>query len=161
MKVFKYVFLLLTVFLMTSSSCMMEDTDKVKTEFEEAYGNYETEVYVPWQHSGVGYWVQYQTYYTYNDFSYMVSRSKETFGGYYYYDVWFYSNSYYWDGNNATYTSTNIKYVYVYVDGKLTSKNENSIGITFYNETAPTSLRFMSTSKYPKVWIKWNQMKAI
>jgi hypothetical protein len=167
MRVLKNILLVLTLCLFTSSvgPGLIEkesvNTDVVEYSETTTYGGYETEVYIPWKKSGSGYWLQYSGYYVYNDFSFMISRSKEKIGGYYYYDIWFYSESYYWDGKNAEYTSTNIKNVYVYVDGKLTTYNESSIGITFFNETTPHSLRFVTTSKYPKVWVQWKQMKAI
>lgn len=139
----------------------MGSTDELTSTEAMAYGGYETQVYVPWKKSGSGYWLDHGTYYTYNDFSFMVSRSKYKIGGYYYYDIWFYSESYYWDGQNADYTSTNIKNVYVYVNGNLVTYNENSLGITFFDETAPHSLRFTTTSTSPKVWVTWKEMKAI
>jgi hypothetical protein len=121
---------------------------------------YDTQPYITWRRSGSGYWTQYTNYYVYNDFDWMVSRSVGTINGYYYYDFWFYSQSYYWDGYSASYTSTNLRNVNVYVDGKHYSSDYSSLGITFNQTYNAIGLRIMSKNPRPSISITWGQMKA-
>ena len=78
---------------------------------------YDVQVYKSWTPSGVGYWTQGRYYHVYNDFDWMITRSVMSFNGYYYFDFWFFSQSYYWDGYKADYAATNIRNIKVYVDG--------------------------------------------
>lgn len=126
----------------------------------------ETETYVDWQHSNSGYWMYRNGYNVYNDFDYMVSRSiyPDKYGYYSFY-FWFYSQSYYWDGYRASYTSTNIRNVIVYINegygDKVISYDYTPIGITFFGQYCPFSLIFKSKSRTPMVVIRWNFMSAV
>lgn len=144
---------------MVSSSYMVNDVPKLCVE--NKYQKYHTVVYIDWSLSGSGYWIKHPRYHIYNDFKMMISRSTTTIGGYYHYDLWFYSESYYWDGRKATYTSTNVKNINVYVDGVLKKQNNSAIGITFFDEMSPHSLRVVSKSKNPLIYVTWGQIKAI
>ena len=55
-------------------------------------------------------------YNVYSNFDYMISRSvyPDSYGYYNFY-FWFYSQSYYWDGRNPIYTSTNVRNITVHV----------------------------------------------
>lgn len=135
----------------------------ITTSFGEKYG---TEIYIPWKVSGSGYWTNLNGYAVYNDFEYMVSRSTSVDQyGYYYYDFWFYSQSYYWDGYNATYTSTNIRNVIVQVNEgygyRTISYDYTPLGISFFSQYSPLSLRIKSKSYNPLIIMRWNNMSAI
>ena len=149
MKVFKII--LLTLLLSTSFIYSQKTNETNK---------YETIVYSDWQNSGSGYWSTNDKYYTYNDFDFLISRSKETFGGYYYYDFWLFSQSYYWDGNEATYTSTNIKDITVIVDGNVVKQEFSDIGITFNKMYNAITLRVKSSKVKPNIIITWKSMSA-
>jgi hypothetical protein len=155
MRVLKYI-LVLMICLMTTS--FMPKTEAVTSiyKFQQDKG----QIYLNWQPSGSGYWTKHTNYHVYNDFSFMVARSTYTYDGYYYFSVWLYSQSYYWDGYNANYTSTNIRYVNIYSDGYLVTQDNTTIGITFYDKLSPRELRFKSKNKFPKFYITWKQMSA-
>ena len=155
MKCFKIILILL-IFLLGSSFTQQIGGDGEK---------YPTETYMGWKPSGSGYWLLYSGYGVYNDFDFMVTKSIDADeNGYYSYDFWFFSQSYYWDGRNAVYTATNIRYITVSVDVGIGSQvilmNSSDIGITFNKVTSIPSLRFKSTNKSPKIWITWKNMSA-
>lgn len=160
MRVLNFILPILFLLLPSPTSSLGE-VPSIRLEYNTPSYTYNTVIYLDWRLSGSAYWVDNGTYYTYNDFSYMVTRSTQPMGGYYYYDFWLFSQSYYWDGINANYTSTNIKNVYVYVNGVLVTYDKSPLGITFFDEVAPTVLRVMSTSKTPKIIISWEKMSAI
>ena len=127
---------------------------------------YDSQIYVPWKVSGSGYWTNAKGYSVYNDFDYMVSKSTYPDQyGYYSYDFWFYSQSYYWDGYKANYASTNVRDISIYLnDGyglKLMSYDNSMIGITFFDNYSPTKLRVKAKSYNPIILIKWNFMSAM
>lgn len=121
--------------------------------------------YLGWRKSGSGYWTYSVGYNTYNDFDYAITRNVYDKSGYYYYDFWFYSQSYYWDGYRATYTSTNIRNITVFInegDGlKLVNYDYTPLGITFFNQFSPINLRVKSRLYNPLIIIKWNNMSAL
>lgn len=126
----------------------------------------ETEVYVNWQPSKSGYWNYGVGFNVYNDFDYMVSRTTYPDNyGYYTYYFWFYSQSYYWDGNNATYTSTNVRNITIFINegygNKLICYDNTPLGVTFFGQYSPINLRFKSKSRNPYIIMKWNNMTAI
>lgn len=155
MRVLKYILVLLICLTTTSFIPKNEVTTPNYTRLVDS-----GEIYLNWQLSGSGYWTTHTNYHVYNDFSFMVARSTKSYNGYYYFTIWLYSQSYYWDGYNANYTSTNIRNVKVYSDGYLATQNISAIGITFYDKTAPKLLRFKSTNRHPKIYISWKQMSA-
>ena len=122
---------------------------------------YQTSSYIPWSRSNSGYWYTYSTYSVYSDFDWMVTRSnKPDYYGYYYYHTWFYSQSFYWDGYNKKYTSTNIRNIKIYVNGSLTIYDTSDLGITFMNEYNATGLTFKSKIPNVKINIIWSSMTA-
>jgi hypothetical protein len=126
----------------------------------------ETEVYIYWQQSNSGYWTYGRGFNVYSDFDYMVSRTTYTDSyGFYTYYFWFYSQSYYWDGYRATYTSTNVRNITVHINEgyglKLTCYDYTPLGVTFFGQYSPTNLRFKSKSRNPYIIMKWNNMSAI
>lgn len=124
--------------------------------------DYDVVTYIGWTQSNSGYWTKYTGYWVYNDFDWAVSRSVETFSGYYIYDIWFYSQSYVYNADASTESlSTNVRDVKVYANGYLVSRCVNSVGVTFFNSTAPVTLRFKSKSKYPTIIIRWGSMRGL
>jgi hypothetical protein len=126
----------------------------------------ETEVYVNWQPSKSGYWTYGVGFNVYNDFDYMISRSTYPNNyGYYTFYFWFYSQSYYWNGYNATYTSTNVRNITVFINegygNKLICYDYTPLGVTFFGQYSPVNLRFKSKLTNPLVIIRWNNMSAI
>jgi len=122
---------------------------------------YEDVTYISWSKSNSGYWTNYTNYSVYNDFDWMVSRSNQPdYYGYYYYHIWFYSQSFYWNGYNKKFTSTNIKDIKLYVNNYLTVIHSNGLGITFMNEYKATSLTFKSKLPNAKINIVWGKMSA-
>lgn len=115
-----------------------------------------------WKNSGSGYWNQNNGIWIYNDFDFKIMRSSTTdVNGYYTYYMYFLSQSYYWDGSNASYTSTNIKYIDLYVDGNWILRNYNDLGITFYDSYSPNSLTFKSKKSNVYIYFTWKNMKGI
>lgn len=124
--------------------------------------DYEVVTYINWTQSNSGYWTKYSGYWVYNDFDWAVSRSVETHGGFYIYDIWLYSQSYVYNADGSTEPlSTNVRDIRVYADSFLRSRCVNSIGVTFFNSTAPVTLRFKSKSKYPTIIIRWGSMRGL
>ena len=89
---------------------------------------------------------------------YCVSRSKYPNSyGYYWYDVWFTSNSYTYD-----YYSGQAVWRYVQMDGckvyfnGIASNNGNPISFSFINNYTPNALRYKSKEIYPTFKIYWN-----
>jgi hypothetical protein len=113
MKFLKIVLLSLVVLFTTSFT--NEHNIDTPTPIEYSKG-YEFIPVIDWTASGAGYWTKGYGYNLYSDFDWMVTRSTNKIGGYYYYDFWFYSQSYYWDGVNSKYTYTNIREVTISVD---------------------------------------------
>jgi hypothetical protein len=161
MKVLKLILLSMVVLISTSfipSSHVIDDIVTNKTTLQQSY---DVQTYIPWKVSGSGYWSKSTNYQIYNDFDFMVTRSiYPNNGGYYYYDFWFFSQSYYWDGYSQSYTSTNLKNVNIYVNNQLVVSDYSSVGITFNKTFNATSLRIMSKSTQPQIYIKWGSMKA-
>ena len=156
MKVLKNIVLILAILLSTSFIHKGEISHKIVKP--QAYG---TQVYTPWKTSGSGYWTTNANYHIYNDFDFMITRSTyPNSGGYYFYDFWFFSQSYYWNGYGASYTSTNITGVSVYVGDYLVVSDYSNIGITFNKTFNATSIRIMSKSTKPNIHLKWGDMKA-
>lgn len=121
---------------------------------------YEVITYKTWAPSGVGYWTRGYYYNIYNDFDWMLTRSTETINGYYYFDFWFFSQSYYWDGYTPEYASTNIRNIDVYVDGRYYKSDYSTIGITFLKTYNAQSLRIITKNPRPTIYFKWGNMKA-
>ncbi|NIP31193.1 MAG: hypothetical protein GTN59_11745 [Candidatus Dadabacteria bacterium] len=162
MKVLNIIILLFFSAMLSSSFTPVEPTRyPIGERHSVNQKQYNSSIYVDWKVSGSGYWSNNDYYYIYNDFMYMISRSDFKINNYYYFDIWLFSESYYWDGSQATYTSTNIKYVTVYVNGYVSAKNTNSLGVTFFDEAAPKSLRVKSQSKNPRITFSWKEMKAM
>jgi hypothetical protein len=160
MKFLKLVLIFLFVFLNTSF-ITISDVNENTIIYDEGYSqSYDVEPYIQWSPSGVGYWTQNTNYYIYNDFDWMISRSVNTFNGYYYFDFWFFSQSYYWDGYNASYTSTNLRNVNVYVDGDHYTSDYSTLGITFNQTYNATSLRIITKNPQPSIYFKWDSMNA-
>jgi len=146
---FKKLFLILTFLMLVS--------------FTQKNGS---EVYVNWQPSKSGYWTYGVGFNVYNDFDYMISRSTYPDNyGYYTFYFWFYSQSYYWDGYNATYTSTNVRNISIFINeaygNKLICYDNTPLGVTFFGQYSPLNLRFKSKLTNPLVIIRWNNMSAI
>ena len=130
------------------------------THYVESQG-YDVQSYINWTPSGAGYWTQSTSYSIYNDFDYKITRSVyPNRNGYYYYDFWLFSQSYYWDGYTSSYTSTNLKNVNVYVNGTHVTSDYSTVGISFNKTYNAISLRFISKSTNPKIYFKWGSMKA-
>lgn len=124
-------------------------------------GGYEVEVFLPWTRSGSGYWTQYKGYSVYNDFDYMITKSKYPINGGYYYDFWFYSQSYYWDGYTAQYTSTNVRnFILSDYNGNIITQDKSNLGITFKDAFNAVTLRYTSTSPSLGVKFTWSSMSA-
>ena len=128
--------------------------------------NYEVINIINWTQSDLGYWIVGYGYNLYSDFDWMVTRSvySDTYG-YYYYDLWFFSQSYYWDGVNVKYCHTNIREITVSIDVGKGKKDVvmdmTPMGITFDESTNAPTLRFKSTFTNPYIWIKWGKMVGI
>jgi hypothetical protein len=90
----------------------------------------------------------------------MITRSKYPINGYYYYDFWFYSQSYYWDGYSASYAYTNLRNVNVYLDGKHYGSDYSTLGISFFETHNATSLRVITKNPKASIWFKWDYMNA-
>lgn len=149
------------VMLVTTSFIFKGDTtETLPTSTLVVTDVYDVEPYLPWQSSGSGYWTESTNYYIYNDFDFMVSRSVKPIGGYYYYDFWFFSQSYYWDGRESSYTSTNLRNINIYVNKVNITSDYSSVGVTFNQTFNATSLRFRSKAYQPNIYIKWDYMKA-
>lgn len=146
--------LLIVVFLVftTSFTPTSKKVDKKQT--------YDIVTYIKWTPSYSGYWTYSKGYSIYNDFDWMVSRSTYSYNGYYYFDFWFFSQSYYWDGYQAQYTTTNIKKVDVYFDGSWVLSDKTPLGITFDKTYNAVTLRVMSKNPQPKIYFKWGSMNA-
>lgn len=115
--------------------------------------------YMSWTQSGAGYWTQSQYYNIYNDFDWAVTRTRYADSyGYYTFKVWFFSQSYYWDGYSAAYTSTNIRSINIYLDGTHWVSDYSKIGITFSNEYV--GFKFKSKKSNPRIVITWGTMSA-
>jgi hypothetical protein len=156
MKFLKIVLILMMSFVTTSFTPI----DYISPKYRLVQ-TYQTQPYKGWTQSGSGYWIQGTTYNTYNDFDYMITRSVNKINGYYYYDFWFYSQSYYWDGYNAQYTSTNIKNFVIYnMNNSIVTSDMSSIGITFKDTYNAKTLTFISTSPDIGVRFKWGGMRA-
>jgi len=143
-------FLLILVFLITTS-------------FGQGY---ETETYVNWKHSNSGYWISNNGFNVYSDFDFMITRTVYPDNyGYYTFYFWLYSQSYYWDGYRASYTSTNIRNVTVHISEggglKLVAYDYSPLGITFYSQYCPSNLVFKSKIKSPLYYIRWGSMSAL
>lgn len=123
------------------------------------------DVYINWQPSNSGYWTYGMGYNVYNDFDYCVTRNVYDKSGYYYYDFWFYSQSYYWDGANAKYTSTNVRNISIFINEgyglKLINYDYTPLGITFFGQFCAKNLTIKSRSFNPMLVIKWNNMSAL
>jgi hypothetical protein len=159
MKVLKLILLTLVVFVTTSFIPSVKIEDGIVTN--RVVKSYDVQTYIPWKVSGSGYWSNSHNYQIYNDFDFKVTRSiYPNRNGYYYYDFWFFSQSYYWDGYKQSYTSTNIKNVNIYVGNQLVVSDYNSMGITFNQTFNAMSLRFITKSTNPQIYIKWGSMKA-
>lgn len=135
----------------------------ITTSFGQGY---ETDTYVSWKQSNSGYWQSNYGFNVYNDFDFMITRTVNPDNyGYYTFYFWFYSQSYYWDGYKATYTSTNIRNVTVHMnDGnglKLVAYDYSPLGITFYGQYCPSNLIFKSKTRTPVYFIRWSNMSAI
>ena len=156
MKFLKIILLLLVI--TTNTSFINPPTP---TNIEVINKSYPTVVYIPWRKSGSGYWTQSKGYNRYNDFDFMVSRSTQKINGYYYFDIWLYSQSYYWVNSNPEYVSTNISNVRVLVNNHIIINYTNPIGITFKNEYSPIHLRFKTINPRPSVWLKWGNMRGM
>jgi hypothetical protein len=156
MKFLKIILLLLIVVTNTS---FINSPNPTNTEVIRE--PYTTVVYIPWKKSGSGYWTQTRGYNRYNDFDMMISRSTTQINGYYYFDVWLYSQSYYWVNNSPNYVSTNITNVSVIVNNQTIIYYTNPIGITFKGEYSPKHLRFKTISPTPSVWLKWGNMRGM
>jgi hypothetical protein len=88
MKFLKIVLILTLIIL--STSFVSDEVKKVDNiSHSKNYDGYETEVYLTWTQSGAGYWTKSSGYSIYNDFDYMLTRSKYPINGYYYFDFWF------------------------------------------------------------------------
>lgn len=152
---------MLVVLVVTSFTPLTVKDDAIPTTYYEESQSYDVQSYISWRPSGYGYWTQGSTYSIYNDFDWMVTRSiYPNKNGYYYYDFWFFSQSYYWDGYSASYTSTNLRDVNVYVNGTHITSDYSTVGITFNQTYNAMSLRFISRSTNPKIYFKWGSMKA-
>lgn len=152
----KYIKLfILSIFLLTTSFTPSNDKNYSVSQ------TYNTLTYVDWHKSGSGYWIESDGYNIYNDFDWMITRSiyPDNYG-YYYYDIWFYSQSYYWDGQNAAYTATNIKYITVFVNNIIILVDNSNLGVTFNDTYNAKTLRFKSLSKTPTIYFKWKSMCA-
>ena len=124
------------------------------------------EIYVNWQPSNSGYWSYYNTFNIYSDFDYMISKSAYPDKyGYYTFYFCFYSQSHYWDGRNATYTSTNIRNITVHLNegngNKLICYDYTPLGISFFGQYCPPNLIFKSRYSRPMIIIRWGSMSAI
>lgn len=123
------------------------------------------DIFVNWQPSNSGYWTYSNGYNIYNDFDYCVTRNSYDKSGYYYYDFWFFSQSYYWDGRNATYTSTNVRNISIFINEgyglKLVGYDFSPLGITFFGQFCPKQLTIRSRQYNPTIFIKWNNMSAL
>jgi len=152
----KLILSLILIFTLWISPTFKHDT---VTPVVAASSN--TVSYIEWTPSNSGYWTQYTSYSVYNDFEWSVVRSKypDDYGQYYYY-VWFYSQSYFWDGYNAKYTSTNIKNIKIYANDVLTTWNTTDLGCTFNGEYNAANLNFKIASANPKFEITWGHMSA-
>jgi len=133
----------------------------VLSTFSYSQSKYETIKYIDWGKSNSGYWTEHNSYAVYNDFDWCVTRSKYKIGGYYYFDFWFYSQSYYWDGQSPSYTSTNIRDVSVYFDNIFILSDNSTLGISFYDVTNPSQLRIKAVNPTPYIIIKWDYMSAL
>lgn len=149
MKFFKVILFVIT-FLFVSS---------FKSDKNLKQG-YDVIPYINWKPSGVGYWTTTRGYSVYNDFDWMVTRSKYSYNGYYYFDFWFFSQSYYWDGYQSQYTTTNIKKIDVYFDGQYVLSDNTQLGITFDKTYNAVTLRVISANPQPKIYYKWKSMQA-
>jgi hypothetical protein len=162
MKVLKNTMLALIVIIMTSfiprdKTCEVDDV--IHTVMN--YQTYDTQVHTSWKLSGSGYWRESNGYSIYNDFEYAISRSIYPINGYYYYDFWFFSQSYYWDGYTQHWAATNMMNVDVYVDNQHVTSDYSTLGITFSGkEYNATSLRFYTKNPNAKIYFKWGGMKA-
>lgn len=116
------------------------------------------DIYINWQKSGSGYWSSFPNYSVWSDFDFCVTKTP--INKYYSFDIWLFSQSYYWDGYRIQYTSTNIRNIDVYVDNILYTVDRNPLGITFYQKYNPPSLRITTTNPYPKIYLNWGQMHA-
>jgi len=131
-----------------------------------SFNQKETEVYTNWQTTNSGYWMYRNGYNVYSNFDYMISRSvyPDSYGYYTFY-FWFYSQSYYWDGRNPIYTSTNVRNITVHIyditGEKLVSYDYSPIGITFNNQFSPYSLNFKTRNRTPIILIRWGYMSAV
>lgn len=152
--------LVLILFLLTSVfTSKSVDTTSNRSIIE--YKFYQNTSYINWSKSGVGYWTSYSNYSVYNDFDWMVSRSNAPdYNGYYYYYIWFYSQSFYWNGYDKKYTSTNIVGMKLYVNNYLVISDNSPLGITFMNEYNASLLTFKSKSPTVKINIVWKNMSA-
>lgn len=157
MKFLKYLILVLVFGLTTS----FISSEKDNYPYDEGYSQtYDVITYIGWTQSGVGYWTEGSYYYTYHDFDWMITRSATTINGYYYFDFWFYSQSYYWDGYTADYTSTNLRNINIYVDGYHYSSDYSTLGVTFNSTYNAKSLRIITKNPRPKIYFKWDYMNA-
>lgn len=150
---------LMTIFLCLVVLINTSFYNHISAQNNKAASKYIT--YIPWKSSDVGYWLTYNNYSVYNDFDYKISRTiLPTKSGNYYYYVSFYSQSYYWDGYKANYTSTNVRNIKLSINDSIVSSNLTDLGITFNGTYTASSLTFSSKSKSPAIWISWENMKA-
>ena len=158
----KFLKLLLLSFIFCITTSFLS-TDKLQQEqIQQSSWNYETVVFLDWTPSGSDYWSQSKGYSVYNGFDYMITRSKyPVYEDYYYYDFWFYSQSYYWDGYKATYVATNIKNFYVYDSfSNVIVYDTSDMGIIFFDTYNATTLRYISKNPNLGVYFKWGYMSA-
>jgi len=117
--------------------------------------------YIDWRISNNGcYPIYEEDYYTCASFYWKIDVSEfQDKDGYYYFDIWLYSNSYIWDYNNnkAIWMSTYLWGVNLYIDNKkLTTE---PVWLMFKDSYSPPLLRFKAKNPKPIIEITYQGKK--
>ncbi|MEK6932765.1 MAG: hypothetical protein AABW56_03135 [Nanoarchaeota archaeon] len=142
----KLLLILLTLFI--SFNISKGQNNQLKNQIQQQYhqqnNTYETEVYIDWKLSNEG-------GYGIPSFFWLITRSRQTYNGYYLFDVWFYSNSYLWDyySNQPIWSYTYVNNIYLLLYGEYA--NKEPVWVTFQGKFTYNGLRFYSMNKFPRV----------
>lgn len=128
-----------------------------QSQFRTSTGS--NSIYYNWQLTNTGcYPATDQDYFTCASFYWCVTRSNETDAdGYYYFNIWFYSNSYVWASNQQYWMSTYVWGINLYVDGYLF--NKAPVWFVFKENYAPLTLRFKTLNASPVILMSWQGKK--
>jgi len=116
---------------------------------------YQTQIHVNWQVVGQASW-------TTPSWFYCITRSVYKYNGYYYYDVWFTSNSYTWDSyyGKSQWRYTQLEGVKMKFDG-LYLNSGYPMSFSFIQNYRPHVFQYASRNPSAKYNISWTNYYAL